>query len=302
MRFLMPLVFLLAVLSCKKEPVEDNLPYEIYSGSIDLGSKSARYSAFYYKEPADTSHFVFISGGGDGFVLDQLLLWDYAKFFAANGYVAILINHEFVPNAYLFYQNITSSRITEVNNLLARVKTNSLKLGNFKGKLNLTSVGFLGHSAGAVQGLMTAGLKTEFGTNYFREVKAVYAISPPGTQPDYYGMLEDAYSYVRDAAVFLTVGQHEKNYTPANIYTTDHWRFQGFDQMDESGPRYRAYVAGNKTRTFDMGYGNAGIVAYNMENALALFDTYVKGLPRAAEIGALALPAENPVEVIHKGF
>ncbi|NHF60698.1 hypothetical protein FK220_015185 [Flavobacteriaceae bacterium TP-CH-4] len=173
----------------------------------------------------------------------------------------------------------------------------------FQGKVNGTNQGYTGHSAGAMEGLFAAGMNTTHGNYRASAIKAVYAMSPPGYSPDQYGITKtpNGYSFIKDTAIFTVVGEQKKNMNGPKTINKENWRLQGYDQMNASAPRYQVLVKGDNTGHEAVARLNEGVKLYNGANSLDLFDTFVKGSDRKAEIGILSQPVTNELEIKVKG-
>jgi len=136
------------------------------------------------------------------------------------------------------------------------------------------------------------------------EIRALYGMSPAGYDPDQFGITQDPVGYrgVDDPAVFVVTGEEEKDVSGPGEFKAVDWRLQAFDAMTNVSPRYKAIVEGASTDHTDVRGDPPEIEAYNIANSLALFDTYLRGADRAAEIGILSPPPANNISLSTKGI
>lgn len=302
------LLFLLTLVccfSCEDEELsfDPNYPYTIewYDGEVSSPLGDLAYRVYYPVEFKENTHVIHVSRGGTGLGDDRGGLLLYIEAIVQAGYVVVQVDHRFAGHDA---ENITKFRGQEIRFIATKIKNEELFFGDFKGTIDPAHQGFIGHSAGCMEGLMAAGTEMTHGNYFVPEIKAVYGISPAGFFPDQFGISRNpnGYSYINETAVFLAIGQQEISVNGVGRFMAPEWRLQPFKAMNEDGSRWQAIVKGENTSHRDMNNGNESILRYNTANAIALFDTYLKGIDRKSEIGALNLPEENNVELINKGF
>lgn len=299
---LLPLVF---SLGCDDEelPFDPNYPYNIewYDGTVTSPVGDINYRVYYPVEFYDQTYVIHISRGGTGLGDDRGGLLLYIEAIVQAGYVVVQIDHRFAGRDA---ENIARFRGQEIKFIASKITGGELSLGDFKGNIDPLKQGFLGHSAGCMEGLMAAGTQMTHGNYFVPEIKAVYGISPAGFLPDQFGISRNpiGYSAIDQTAIFLAIGEEEISINGVGRYMAPEWRLQPFRTMNENGPRFQAVLKGKNTTHSDMNSGNEGVLNYNRANAIALFDTYLKGLDRFDEIGMLKRPSTNEVDFDKKGL
>jgi len=155
-----------------------------------------------------------------------------------------------------------------------------------------------------MEGLLAAGTEMTHGNYLVPEIKAVYGMSPAGYRPDQFGITQNpvGYSQIGATAVFVIIGEEEKDVNGPGRFMAEDWRLQAYEAMTDAGPRHQALVKGPDTDHLDIKGDNPAVEQYNTANSLALFATYVRGEDREAEIGQLATPMDNTVELSRKGI
>ena len=123
-----------------------------------------------------------------------------------------------------------------------------------------------------------------------------------GYKPDQFGISQDpiGYSGIGATAVFVIVGEEEKDINGPGRFMRDDWRLQVFEAMSAEAPRFQALVMGDNTDHIDVAGRNPEIQQYNFANSLALFDTYVREKDRSADIGKLSRPDSNQIQLTVK--
>ncbi len=258
------------------------------------------YRVSYPAEKQGETFVLIVSRGGNGAGDDRGQLVSYINHFVEQGYVVVQVDHR---NAGNDIENIAKLRGAEINELSKAIEEGTLDYGGFQGEITGSKQGYMGHSAGAMEGLLASGMNTDHGNYRASAVKAVYAMSPPGYTPDQYGIAQspNGYTAIGETAVFMIIGEQEKDTNGSGTINAENWRLQGYDQMNESGLRYQVLVKGDNTDHEAIAGLNEAVKFYNEANSLALFDTFVRGLDRKAEIGTLNQPMTNELEIKVKG-
>jgi hypothetical protein len=155
-----------------------------------------------------------------------------------------------------------------------------------------------------MEGLEAAGTAMDHGDYTAPQIRAVYCMSPAGFRPDQFGIRRDppGYAAIGDPAIFVVVGEEEKDTNGPETLEEPDWRLQAYDAMSEAGPRFEAIIRGPNTAHLDVKGDNPAIEAYNLANSIALFDLYLARSGDAGRIGDLALPESNPVDLSTKGL
>lgn len=249
----------------------------------------------------DETHVIHVSRGGNGLGDDrggQML--PYVEAYVEEGYVVVQIDHRFAGSDI---EQIAQFRGEEISFVAAEVADGRLDLGGFEGTIDADAQGFAGHSGGCMEGLQAVGTTMTHGDYRVPEIRALYGMSPAGYDPDQFGITADPVGYggIGDPAVFVVVGEEEKNVNGPGVFKAIDWRLQAYDAMTAAGPRYEAIVEGANTDHIDVRGDNPDIEAFNIANSLVLFDTYLRGADRAAEIGTRALPPNNSISLSTKG-
>jgi len=218
----------------------------------------------------------------------------------SKGYVVVQIDHR---NAGANIENIAVLRGEEIQFLSGEIFEGNVDYGGFTGNVNGSKQGYMGHSAGAMEGLLAAGMGMTHGNYFCPAITAVYAISPPGYSPDQFGIAQspNGFTNIDWTAVVTVIGEDEKDSNGMETLFGVDWRLQGYAQMNENALRVQILVRGNNTGHNDVAGLNAEIKTFNEQNSIALFDTYLKGLDRVNEIGSLAPPEGNMLDIRIKG-
>ena len=155
-----------------------------------------------------------------------------------------------------------------------------------------------------MEGLLAAGTEMTHGNYLVPEIKAVYGMSPAGYRPDQFGINTDpvGYSQIGATAIFVIIGEEEKDINGPGRFMAEDWRLQAYEAMTNMGPRYQALVKGSDTDHQDIKGDNPAVEQYNIANSLALFATYVRGEAPEADIGDKATPMDNEVVFSRKGI
>lgn len=256
----------------------------------------------YYPEDFDgQTYLVHVSRGGPGLGDDRGQLLPYVEGYVERGFVVLQLDHRFAGRDI---ETIAQFRGQEIDFAAQQVVADALELGDFQGTIDASRQGFAGHSGGCMEGLEAAGTAMTHGDYTAPQIRAVYCMSPAGFRPDQFGIRQDPPGYVAigNAAVFLVVGEEEKDTNGPETLEEPDWRLQAYDAMSEDGPRFEAIVRGPNTAHLDVKGENPDIEAYNLANSLELFNVYLAGQGDEGRIGELALPASNPVDLSTKGL
>jgi len=153
-----------------------------------------------------------------------------------------------------------------------------------------------------MEGLMAAGTEMTHGNYHVPQIKAVYGMSPAGYNPDQFGITQNpiGYSQIYETAVFVIIGEEEKDINGPVTFMAEDWRLQAFESMNTNGSRFQALVKGENTDHMDIKGENSQVQKYNIDNSLALFDMYLRGNDRSNDIGDLSLPDSNDIELTEK--
>jgi len=279
-------------------------PYEVRSSDRIVEAPFGELPVRVYYPVGFTAetHVIHVSRGGNGLGDDrggQML--PYVQSYVEQGYVVVQVDHRFAGSDI---EQIARFRGEEISFIATEVANGRLDLGGFVGTINADAQGFAGHSGGCMEGLQAVGTTMTHGDYRVPEIRALYGMSPAGYDPDQFGITLDPVGYrgIETPAVFVVIGEEEKNVNGPGEFKAVDWRLQAFDAMTDAGPRYEAIVKGTNTDHSDIRGDNPDIEAYNIANSLALFDTYLRGADRAAEIGTLAPPPQNDIAFSTKGF
>jgi hypothetical protein len=185
--------------------------------------------------------------------------------------------------------------------MASKVANGTLDYGDFSGTVDGSKQGFLGHSGGCMEGLEAAGTQMTHGNYYVPQIKAVYGISPAGFNPDQFGITANGYGGISTTAIFVAIGEEEKDVNGGGDFMATDWRLQAFPSMNTSGMRYQAYIKGKSTSHTDIHLDNSDLKNFNVDNSEAFFDTHLKGDGRTSEIGKITLPPNNQVVLTIKG-
>lgn len=256
------------------------------------------YRVYYPKELTGQTYVIHVSRGGNGLNDDRGQLLPYVERYVQKGYVVVQIDHRFAgSNVNL----IAQYRGEEIKFIAEQIANGTLNYGTFSGTIDGTKQGFTGHSGGCMEGLEVAGVTMTHGNYFVPQVKAVYGISPAGNNPDQFGITANGFNAINSTAVFLVLGEQEKDVNGGGMFMSTDWRLQPYIAMNTTGPRYQTYVKGSNTTHTDIPTDNPDIQKYNLENSEAFFDTYIKGIDRRSEIGNKSTPPNNQVEKLSKG-
>jgi len=279
-------------------------PYEVRSSDRIVEAPFGELPVRVYYPVGFTAetHVIHVSRGGNGLGDDrggQML--PYVQSYVEQGYVVVQVDHRFAGSDI---EQIARFRGEEISFIATEVANGRLDLGGFVGTINADAQGFAGHSGGCMEGLQAVGTTMTHGDYRVPEIRALYGMSPAGYDPDQFGITLDPVGYrgIETPAVFVVIGEEEKNVNGPGEFKAVDWRLQAFDAMTDAGPRYEAIVKGTNTDHSDIRGDNPDIEAYNIANSLALFDTYLRGADRAAEIGILSPPPANNISLSTKGI
>lgn len=278
-------------------------PYEVLSSddTVQAPFGELDYRVYYPDGFTDETHVIHISRGGNGFGDDRGgRMLPYVESYVEEGYVVVQVDHRFAGRDI---EQIAQFRGEEISFIATEVADGRLDLGGFAGTIAADAQGYAGHSGGCMEGLQAVGTIMTHGDYRVPEIRALYGMSPAGYDPDQFGITQNPIGYrsIGDPAVFVIVGEEEKNVNGPGEFKALDWRLQAFDAMTDAGPRYEAIVEGANTDHIDIRGDNPDIEAFNIANSLALFGTYLRGADRASDIGTLALPPENDVILSTKG-
>jgi len=275
---------------------------ESFDGRSSSSFDDVDYRVFYLSGFEDTTNVIHVSRGGNGLGDDRSSLMPYVEAFVEAGYVVLQIDHRFAGSDI---EQIAKFRGEEIRFIAGQVARNQLDFGSFPGSIDGSTQGFAGHSGGCMEGLMAAGTKMTHGDYSVTQLKAVYCMSPAGFGPDQFGIVQNPPGYsdvLSTTAIFLILGEEEKDINGPGTFMATDWRLQPFDAMNADAPRYQAFAAGKRTEHLDIRGENEEIQEYNIANSLALFDTYLKHRNRQDEVGNLGLPENNEIELSIKGL
>ena len=267
--------------------------------SIEAPFGNLDYRVYYPEEFTDETFVIHVSRGGNGIGDDRGALSAYVEAYVREGYVVVQVDHRFAGSNI---ERIAQLRGEEIQFIGQQVTQGNIDYGNFKGNIDGSRQGFTGHSGGCMEGLMAAGTEMTHGNYYVPQIKAVYGMSPAGYNPDQFGIEQRpaGYSQINETAVFVIIGEEEKDVNGPGTFMAVDWRLQAFEAMTSVGPRYQVLVKGDNTNHMDIKGENAEVEKYNIDNSLALFDMYVRGNDRSSEIGNISLPGSNETELSKK--
>lgn len=246
-------------------------------------SRSIPYRVYYPSGYTGKAPVVIVAHGGTGAPLShQNALTYLGRALAGAGYVAV-------------HPNFTSTtprvdRPLDVRFVLDRIGAGTLAVPGFPGTLDPARVGVAGHSWGAYTTLVVGGATTDlggFGTD--TRPKAFLGLSPQGvgqfgfTEGSWAGMTRPTYTMFGELEADGSTGQ----------FFAEMWRRQPYEGMP-GGNKFVSILPGADHDAFGNGTSANDLVtqAFVAAQAVAFFDTYVKGGPsRACEIGNLAVPA-----------
>jgi hypothetical protein len=270
-----------------------------YDGTENASFGMLPYSVYYPKELTGQTYVIHVSRGGNGLGDDRGRLMPYVEHYVKKGYVVVQIDHRFAGSDVNL---IAKYRGEEIKFIAEKVANGTLYYGSFTGKVDGSKQGYTGHSGGCMEGLEAAGVTMTHGNYYVPQVKAVYGISPAGNNPDQFGITANGFNGIGKTAIFVILGEQEKDINGGGTFMATNWRLQAYISMNSSGPRYQAFVKGANTTHTDIPTDNPDIQKYNLDNSEAFFDTYVKGVDRKSEIGNKSTPPNNVIEKSSKGL
>lgn len=299
------LLALLMLSSCNREdnilgPSPDgNVTIKSHDASIEAPFGDLDYRIYYPDEQTGRTYAIHVSRGGNGLGDDRGELEEYVKAYVQEGYLVIQVDHRFAGGDI---EQIAQFRGEEIQFIGQQVAQGSLDYGDFKGSVDGAKQGYAGHSGGCMEGLMAAGTAMTHGNYHVPQIKAVYGMSPAGYNPDQFGITQNpiGYSEISETAMFLIIGEEEKNINGPGTFMAVDWRLQAFEAMNTVGPRFQCLVKGSDTDHMDVKGENGQIERYNIDNSLALFDMYLRENDRNNEIGNLSLPDSNEITLSKK--
>lgn len=297
---------LLFLTSCSKDDESTPTPTTpiVYTMMSFDGTETASfgtlpYRVYFPKELTGQTNVIHVSRGGNGLGDDRGQLLPYVERYVQKGYVVIQIDHRFAGNNV---NTIAQYRGEEIKFMAEKVANGTLNYGTFTGTVDGSKQGFAGHSGGCMEGLEVAGVTMTHGNYYVPQVKAVYGISPAGNSPDQFGITSNGFNGIGTTAIFVILGEQEKDVNGGGTFMATDWRLQAYSGMNTNGPRYQTFARGANTNHLDIPTDNADIQKYNLDNSEAFFDTYVKGIDRKSEIGNKSIPPNNVMEKSSKGL
>ena len=292
-KFILPFLASLLLLNPK------NLAQSV-DGTVTCPFGALPYRVYYPENYTDTSCVIHVSRGGNGLGDDRGQLLSYVEYYVQNGYVVVQVDHRFAGSNI---EQIAQYRGEEIKCICETVASGNLNTGNFQGKIEPASQGFAGHSGGCMEGLEAAGTLMSHGNYQVPQIKAVYGMSPAGYLPDQFGIINNppGFANIQNTAIFLIVGEEEKDVNGGGTFMANDWRLQAYDALNESAPRFEAFVKGTGTAHNDIAGNNIAIRQYNQANSLAFFNTYLKGMNQLSQIGHLSIPPDNQLEIAQKG-
>lgn len=270
-----------------------------FDGTETASFGTLPYRVYYPKELTGQTYVIHVSRGGNGVGDDRGQLMPYVERYVQKGYVVVQIDHRFAGNNVNL---IAQYRGEEIKFIAEKVASGTLNFGTFAGMVDGSKQGFIGHSGGCMEGLEVAGVTMTHGNYYVPQVKAVYGMSPAGNNPDQFGITSNGFNGIGTTAMFVILGEQEKDVNGTGTFMATDWRLQAYNGMNTNGPRYQTIVKGANTTHMDIPTENADVQRYNLDNSEAFFDTYVKGIDRKSEIGNKSTPPNNPIEISSKGI
>jgi len=307
MKRLSLILFVILITSCSKDDntmlseAEFNPPYEysLFDGSVTADFGDLDYRIYYPEDFTGETNAIFVLKGGNGLGDERGQLFSYVEMLVENGYIVVQMNHRW---AGFDINNIAKFRGEELSVISQKIYDRTLDYGDFTGTVNGSNQGSIGHSAGCIGGLLLAGTEMSHGAYYSPHIKAVYGMSPAGYLPDQFGIINDGYGAINTTAIFLILGEEEKNTNGVGDFIANDWRLQTYDAMNLNGPRFQAYAKGENTSHADINDLNSELLQYNLDNSKAFFDVYIKGENRISEIGNLSIPQGNVIDFQSKGL
>jgi len=303
MNKLMLLIFLFLI-SCSKDDTPNPTQPTTYTmlsfdSTVTASFGNLPYRVYFPKELTGQTYVIHVSRGGNGLGDDRGQLLPYVERYVQKGYVVVQIDHRFAGNDANL---IAQYRGEEIKLIAEKVANGTLSYGTFAGTVDGSKQGFIGHSGGCMEGLEVAGVTMTHGDYYVPQVKAVYGMSPAGNNPDQFGITSNGFNGIGTTAIFVILGEQEKDVNGTGTFMATNWRLQAYNGMNTNGPRYQTFVKGSNTTHMDIPTDNPDIQKYNLDNSEAFFDTYVKGIDRKSEIGNKSLPPNNIIEKSNKGL
>ncbi len=297
---------LIFLTSCQKDDEATPIPpqpitytMQSFNGTETASFGTLLYSVYYPKELTGQTNVIHVSRGGNGLGDDRGQLLPYVERYVQKGYVVIQIDHRFAGNNV---NTIAQYRGEEIKFIAEKVANGNLNYGTFTGTVDGSKQGFIGHSGGCMEGLEAAGVTMTHGDYYVPQIKAVYGMSPAGNSPDQFGITSNGFNGIGTTAIFVILGEQEKDVNGAGTFMATNWRLQAYDGMNTNGPRYHVFVKGTNTTHTDIPTDNTDIQKYNLDNSEAFFDIYIKGIDRKSEIGNISTPPNNAIEKASKGL
>lgn len=296
---------MIIISSCNKDDEivgqspDESITIVSHNSSLEAPFGNVDYRVYYPKGITDETHVVHVSRGGIGLGDDRGALSEYVKAYVQERYVVVQVDHRFAGNDI---EQIAQFRGEEIQFIGQQIAQGNLDYGSFQGSIDGTKQGYTGHSAGCMEGLMSAGTEMSHGNYHVPQIKAVYGMSPAGYNPDQFGISQNpiGYDQINEAAVFVIIGEEEKDINGPGTFMAEDWRLQAFEAMNTHGRRLQALVKGNDTDHMDIKGENDQIKKYNIDNSLAFFDMYLRGNDRSSDIGNLSLPDSNEIEFTEK--
>lgn len=282
------------------EDADEPIVMKSYDSSLAAPFGALDYRVYYPEKRTEETFAVHVSRGGNGIGDDRGALIEYVEGYVQEGYVVVQVDHRFGGRDI---ERIAQLRGEEIQFIGQQVAQGTLDYGDFRGRIDGSVQGFAGHSGGCMEGLMAAGTEMDHGNYHVPQIKAVYGMSPAGYEPDQFGITQtprSGYSQIGETAVFVIMGEEEVAINGPGTFMAEDWRLQAFSAMNSAGPRFQALVKGSNTDHIDIRGENTQIKRYNIANSLALFDVHLRGENRGADIGKLALPDTNDIELRKK--
>jgi len=306
--FLIVLSIIFLIIGCNKNELANGDPHGngavnigTFDGTADAPFGELPYRIYYPEGLSGETYVIHVSRGGFGGGDDRGgKMLPYVESYVEAGYVVVQVDHR---RAGMNAERIAQYRGEEISFIAQEITDGTLNYGEFQGSIDGTKQGFSGHSGGCMEGLEAAGTAMTHGNYFVPEIKAVFGMSPAGYKPDQFGIKENpvGFSSIEQTAVFVIIGEQEKDENGIGKFMATDWRLQAYEAMDETGPRFQVLAKGSNTDHSDIRGDNADIQTFNIENSIALFDTYVKGIDRTSEIGTLAIPSGNEILLSTKG-
>ena len=236
-----------------------------YDSTIETPFGALDYRVYYPENLTEETYVIHVSRGGNGRGDDRGQLLSYVEAYVHEGYVVVQVDHR---NAGWNGEQIAQFRGEEIQFIGQQVAQGNLDYGDFRGSIDGTKQGFIGHSGGCMEGLMAAGTEMTHGNYHVPQIKAVYGMSPAGYNPDQFGIVQNTigYSQINETAMFVIIGEEEKDINGPGRFMKENWRLQVFEAMNTKGPRFQALVIGDNTDHIDVAGRNQQIKQYNFDN------------------------------------